>query len=102
LGEIDGERPDKSGVIINLCFRGGPHYEVFELGERAAEQSPVLQTLEKLSLPVYVFRYESQGRTGLEFQGDKLYANNCPFGHGEGSGRVSLPILPEELQPQHA
>lgn len=102
LGEIDGERPDKSGVVINLGFRGGPHYEVFELWEGAAAQPLLLETLGKLALPVYVFDYESRGRTGLELQGHRTYTNNCPFGHGEPSSRTSLPVLPEESQPQHA
>jgi hypothetical protein len=101
LGAIDGERPDTSGVVINLGFRGTPHYEVFELWEGAAAQPLVLETLDRLSLPVYVFGYEAKGRAGMEFQGCSTHINNCPFGHGEPGGRISLPVLPEALQPQH-
>jgi len=102
LAEIDGDRPDKSGVVINLSFQRGPHYEVFELWAGAAAQPLVLQTLEKLRLPVYVFGYESKGRTGTEFRGHKTYTNSCPFGHGTPHSRISLPVLTEEAQLQRA
>lgn len=95
LGEIDGERPDQSGVVISVGFRGGPHYQVFELWEGAASHPFVVGTLNKLSLPVYVFRHESSGRTGTEFSGDKQSTIHCQFGHGAPGSRISLQVLPE-------
>jgi hypothetical protein len=82
--------------VINLSFQRAPHYEVIELWEGAAAQPRVLQTLEKLRLPVYFFGYESKGRTGTEFQGYRTYTNGCPFGHGEPHSRISLPVLTED------
>jgi hypothetical protein len=96
LGEIDGDRPDRSGVVVNLGFRSGPHYEVFELWNGAAAQPSVLQTLAQLRLPAYVFPYKSKGCTGLEHQGLSTHTNHCPFGHGEPNGRTSLPLVSEE------
>ncbi len=90
LGEIDGARPDQSGVVINLGFRGGPHYEVYELWEGAASGPLVVGTLAKLSLPAYVFEFAEQGRNGLQFQGDSTLTNSCRFGHGQ---RIRLPLI---------
>jgi hypothetical protein len=94
LGEIDGERPDQSGVVVNLGFRGGPHYEVYELWEGAAGQPLVAATLAKMGLPVYVFEYGAKGRYGVQLRGRRLFTNRSPFGHGEPGGRISLPVLP--------
>jgi hypothetical protein len=95
LGEIDGARPDRSGVMVNLGFRGGPHYEVYELWEGAASDPLVVDALAKLPLPVYVFEYAAQGRIGLQFRGQATFTNNCPFGHGSAGRRISLPIVIE-------
>src|SRR5277367_5597847 len=93
LAAIDGERPDRSGVLVNLSFRGGPHYEVFELWQDAAAQPAIVETLKKLRYPVYVFGYESKGRSGAGLHG--THTNNCPLGHGEPSSRMSLTVLRE-------
>ena len=94
LGELDGERPDRSGIVVSAGFRGGPHYQLFELWEGAASRAIVAGTLNKLRLPVYVFQFESRGRSGTELHGEKESALDCPFGHGEPSRRISLQVLP--------
>jgi hypothetical protein len=93
LGEIDGPRPDQAGVIVNLGFRGGPHYEVYELWEGAAFHPLVVDTLAKLPLPVFIFPLDSQGRAGVQFRGQRAFTNHCPFGHGKSHWRISLPVL---------
>lgn len=94
LGELDGERPDRSGIIVSAGFRGGPHYQLFELWEGAASHQSAVGSLNNLRLPVYVFRFASQGRSGTELHGDRKLALDCPFGHGEPNRRISLPVLP--------
>ncbi len=93
LAEIGGTRPDQSGVVVNLGFRGGPHYEVYELWSGAASDPLVVETLARLSLPVYVFQYEADGRSAKEFQGPGTFTNHCPFGHGLVSKRIHLAVL---------
>src|SRR5579862_5149950 len=99
LGEIDGARPDQSGVLVNLGFRGGPHYEVYELWSGAASDPLVVEMLAKLSLPAYVFGHAAQGRTGVQFQGDATFTNHCRFGHGSSGRRISLPVVEPPYVP---
>jgi hypothetical protein len=94
LGEIDGARPEQSGIVVNLGFRRGPHYEVYELWEGAASHPLVLMVLENLPLPVYVFEYASQGRSAKQLQDLGTFTNNCMFGHGTTDARIGLPLLP--------
>jgi hypothetical protein len=100
LGEIDGDRPDQSGVVVNLGFRGGPHYEVIELWEGAASHPSVTATLEKLGVPVFVFGFEAKGRWGGRFRGQEVLTNNSSHGHGEPGSRISLPVLSFSRQPE--
>jgi hypothetical protein len=92
LGEIEGARPDESGILVNLGFRGGAHYEVYELWAGAASHPVIVEMLAKLSLPVFVFERVTQGRTGVQFQGQQSINNHCQFGHG-AAGRISLPLI---------